>query len=371
MRVAAVELSRLELTLDVPMLTSAGTHARRPLLLVRVETDEGVGYGECSALLEPHYTEEYADGAELVLAEHLLPRLAERASFEDAAAAMAHLAVVRGHRMAKAAIEMALLDAELRAGGISLAEHLGASTATVLAGANLGIGEPEVVLDAVAAVAALGYRRVKCKIAPGHDVEIVVAVRDAFPDLVVSVDANGAYDLGNAEHLTALEQLDGLGLAAIEQPLGPDDLLGHARLAALLETPIVLDESIPSAAVLEVALELGACDGVSVKTARLGGIEIARRVHDRCVEVGVHLSIGGMLESGVGRAAALAVAAMPGFDLPGDLGASDRYFATDLTRPHELDEGRLAVPSGPGLGVVPDEDVVGTLRVRSRTFISS
>jgi O-succinylbenzoate synthase len=202
-------------------------------------------------------------------------------------------------------------------------------------------------------------------------VAIVAAVRAAFPDLVVSVDANGAYDLARREDYTALRELDEYGLAALEQPLNADDLLGHARLVRELKTTVVLDESIPTSGALDVALALGACDGVSVKLARLGGIGAAVRVHDRCLAAGVHLTIGGMLESGIGRAAAIALGALAGFDLPGDLGASDRYFAPDLTAPHLLVEGELAVPVGPGLGVELDDAAIAAARVRSQHFSRS
>jgi O-succinylbenzoate synthase len=263
---------------------------------------------------------------------------------------------------------MALLDAELRAAGKSLASVLGAHRRVIPAGANLSLGPPDEVVAAAGAVVQLGYRRVKCKIAPGRDVTIVRAVRAAFPDLVLSVDANGAYDLERADDVAALRALDEYGLAVLEQPLRADDLLGHARLQAELATTVVLDESIPSFGALEMALALKACGGVSVKLARLGGIGAARRVHDRCVEAGVQLTIGGMLETGIGRAAAIALGAMNGFELPGDLGASDRYFVPDLTAPHLLVAGDLAVPSGPGLGVELDEAAIAAGRVRSQHF---
>ncbi len=358
MKIHAVELLRLDLTLRHTLATSAGEHHLRPVLLIVVHAEGVIGYGECEALLEPTYTEECADGAEAVLTSQLVPRLlagGELASIEEA---MGLLAAVRGHQMAKAGLEMALLDAELKLAGRSLAHYLGATSATVAAGANVSLGGADAVLAEVAEAVEAGYRRVKCKIAPGRDLESLAAVRSAFPDLVLSADANGAYLLADDSHRDRLRRIDRLGLAAIEQPLAPEDLLGHAELAAELDTPIVLDESVTSLAGLEIALLLGAADAVSVKAARLGGLLVGRAVHDRCRAAGVHLSIGGMLESGLGRAAALALGALPGFDLPGDLGASERYFAPDLTVPHLLHEGALAVPAGPGLGVAPLDEVV-------------
>ena len=369
MRIEAVEVSRLEMSLAHPLATSAGTHDRRPVLIVAVTLDGVRGIGECSALAEPTYTEEYADGAEAVLGAHLVPRLiAGGTTFDTLEQGLSRLDAVRGHAMAKAALEMALLDATCTASGCSLAEYLGAVTDRVDAGANVSLGEVPDVLAAVEKVVSAGYRRVKCKIAPGCDVAVVAAVREHFGELSVSVDANGAYRLADPGHVAALRALDGLGLVAIEQPLDPGDLVGHARLAAWADTPVLLDESITSLATLEQAIALKACDGVSVKPARLGGMLVARALAGRCRAEGLHLAIGGMLETGVGRAGALAVGALAGFDLPGDLGGSERYFVPDLTVAHQVHDGALSVPDGPGLGVALDEVVFSTACVRTRRF---
>jgi O-succinylbenzoate synthase len=278
------------------------------------------------------------------------------------------MAPVRGHAMAKAALEMALLDAYLRGEGRSLADYLGATQRSVPAGANIGIDTPAAAIDAIGQTLEAGYQRIKCKIAPGHDVDLLRAVRSEYPDLVLSADANGAYDLDNSDDVAALHKIDEFGLIALEQPLRPDDLVGHAKLTAELSTPVMLDESVTSIGSLNVALALDACRGVSVKPARVGGVLAARTIHDRCVAEGVHLAIGGMLETGIGRAAALAVAGMPGFDIPGDLGGSERYFSPDVTVPHELRDGQLEVPTGPGIGVEPLPAVISSARVRNRVF---
>ncbi|MCU1495743.1 MAG: hypothetical protein JWO62_3507 [Acidimicrobiaceae bacterium] len=368
-RVLAVELRRLELELVRSMSTSGGTHARRPVVLVRVETDLGAGWGECEALAAPTYTEEYADGTEQILAQWLVPMLLGGGrELEDSADAMRALEAVKGHRMAKAALEMALLDAELRDAGESLAKRLGATRREVAAGATVGTGSPETVVAAIAEAVAAGFARVKCKIAPGADVDPLRAVRAAFPDLELSVDANGAYRADLTADRIALDALDDLDLVAIEQPFEADDLVGHAELTARLRTPVLLDESVKSLGDLEAVLALHACDGVSVKPARLGGVLAARRVHDRCLAAGVHLSAGGMLETGLGRAVSLAVAALPGFDLPGDLGPSDRYFAPDLTVAHVLRDGMLLVPETPGIGAEPVAAVLEEATVRSTTY---
>ena len=372
MRILAVELRRLELELVTPLVTATGTHRRRPVILVHLETEGGGGDGECDALAEPNYTTEYADAAEAVLAGQLIPLLlagAGRAGeVGTAEEAFGRLAAVPGNPMAKAAVEMALLDAELRASGRSLAASLGVTRSSIPAGATVGIGSVAGVIDAARAAAACGYRRLKLKIAPGHDVGPLAALRRELPDMILVADANGSYDLADPDDRAALRAIDELGLAAIEQPLGAGDLAGSARLAGELATPVVLDESIDSPAAAEAALAARACAGVSVKPARLGGIGAAVRVHDACVAAGVHLSIGGMLEAGLARAATIAVGALHGFDLPGDIGASDRYFRPDVTAPHVLVEGELAVPAGMGLGVELDPGVVGAASARCRAF---
>ncbi len=369
MELRAVELRRLELELVRPIATSRGAHASRPVVLVRVETDVGEGWGECEALAEPRYVAEHADGAERMLAEHLVPRLfAARRTFAGAADACSVLDEVRGQQMAKAALEMALLDAELRASGESLARRIGASRASVRAGATVGDGPVAAVLDEAARAVEAGIVRLKCKVGAGHGIDHVAAVRAAYPEVALCVDANGSFSLGRAGDRDALRALDGLGLAAIEQPLAPDDLVGHARLVAELATPVVLDESICSPGELGSAIALRACDGVSLKAARLGGVLAAVAARDRCVRAGIGLLAGGMLETGLGRAASLAVAALDGVDLPGDLGPSERYFSPDLTAPHVVRGGHIAVPDAPGLGAEPLADVLASRTVRRATY---
>jgi O-succinylbenzoate synthase len=369
MRVRAIELLRLELDLRFPLRTSVGEHAHRPLLLLRVHTFDGAsGIGECSALAEPTYTEEYADGAEAVLRDHLIPRLLADGGATSAGEGVRRLDGVRGHAMAKAGLEMALLDAELSERGESLADYLGAKRPSIPAGANVSLGSPSSVSAEVKSVVEAGYRRVKIKIAPGADVAVVRAVRDAFPDLALSLDANGAYDLNREDHRVALLDLDAFGLVCLEQPLAPGDLVASAELCAMLETPVILDESIVRQSDFETAAALSALDGVSIKPARLGGVIAAKAMHDRAHALGLSCSIGGMLESGIGRAAAIALGALAGFDLPGDLGASDRYFVPDLTAPHTLVDGELIVPDGAGLGVLLDEEEIARATIRAQLF---
>jgi O-succinylbenzoate synthase len=255
--------------------------------------------------------------------------------------------------MAKATLENAVLDAELRAQGRSLASYLGAVRDRVVCGVSVGIApSSETLLEQVAGYLAEGYRRVKLKIQPGTDVVRVRAVREANPEILLSVDANAAYRLADVE---VFRELDAFGLLMVEQPLHHEDLVEHSRLQRQIRTDLCLDESIRSSADARAAIELGSCRIVNVKQGRVGGLLEARRVHDVAAELGVPVWCGGMLETGIGRSTNLALAALPNFTLPGDTSASSRYFAEDLTEPLVLGpDGTLPVPDGPGIGVDPD-----------------
>ena len=359
MKIVDVELRRIRLPLVTPFRTSFGTESERDVMLVRVTTPDAEGWGECVAMSEPLYSYEHVEGAQIVTREHLLPRMFATGDITAARVAEV-LSPVKGHPMAKAAVEMAVLDAELRTAGISFAAHLGAVRDSVDCGVSVGIFPtiPE-LLDEVAAYIDAGYRRVKLKIEPGWDVEPLRAVRERFgDDVLLQVDANTAYSLADARHLARLDHFD---LLLIEQPLPEDDVPGHAELAKHLRTPICLDESIVSARAAAQAISIGACSIVNIKAGRVGGYLEARRVHDVCAAHGVPVWCGGMLETGLGRAANVALAALPGFTLPGDTSASDRYFHRDVTEPFVLRDGQLSVPTGPGLGVTPDPDFLGEI----------
>ena len=361
-RIRSLELRLIALPLVRPFRTSFGEDTTKDAILLRLETDDAEGWGECVAGPEPGYSEEFNEEAWITLRDHLAPRILDTdVTADDLAKA---LAGVRGHPMAKATMEMALLDAELRAGGRSLAEHLGAERDRVACGVSVGITPTiEELLQQVEGYLSEGYQRIKLKIEPGTDVERVRAVRDANPDILLSVDANAAYALEDVDVFRALDELQ---LLMIEQPLFYEDLLQHAKLQAKIRTPLCLDESIRSAADAAAAIELGACRIVNIKQGRVGGLLEAKRVHDVAAAAAVPVWCGGMLETGIGRAANLALAGLPGFTLPGDTSASRRYFAEDLTDPFVLDEdGTMAVPTGPGLGVVPHPDRIerATLRL--------
>lgn len=360
--ITAVELRRIELPLVTPFQTSFGTWTFRDILLVRVMA-EGPGgpvdgWGECVAGTQPLYSSEYTAAAEDVARDHLLPRLLA-AGVRHAADVEGALAEVQGHRMAKAAVEAAVLDAELRAAGRSLAEHLGATAGRVPVGVSIGILP---TIDDLVETARRhldeGYARIKIKIKPGWDVEPCRRLRAGLGDgFGLQVDANAAYRPDDVEVLRALDEFD---LLLIEQPFPEERILDNVDLVAAIETPVCLDETIISEAVCEDVLRLGAADVINIKPGRVGGHLAGKRIHDRCLEAGVPVWHGGMLETGIGRAANLALAALPGFTLPGDISAAARYWNRDIvTEPAVLEaDGTIRVPTGPGIGVEVDLDVL-------------
>ena len=351
MKLTGVELRRVSMPLVAPFRTSFGTETTREAMLLRVVTADAEGWGECVAMADPLYSSEYVDAAVDVLRRFLVPALAQQGALTaiDVAPVLDRF---RGHRMAKAALEMGVLDAELRANDRPLARELGATRDRVPCGVSVGIMNsiPE-LLDAVEGYLAAGYVRIKLKIEPGWDIEPVAAVRERFgDDVLLQVDANTAYSIGDARHLA---QLDAFDLLLIEQPLDEEDVLGHAELSKQVRTPICLDESITSARAAADAIRLGACTIINIKAGRVGGYLEARRIHDVCRAHGVPVWCGGMLETGIGRAANVALAALPGFTLPGDTSGSDRYYRMDVTDPFVVRDGHLDVPTGPGIGVDP------------------
>lgn len=350
-RVRAIELYLIGLPLVRPFRTSFGTDTHKECILARVEIDGAQGWGESVVGVDPGFSEEFNEGAWLVIRDFLAPALF--AAGEVTADGLADVfAAVRGNPMAKATLINAFVDAELRAADRSLASYLGSVRGRVNCGVSVGIAETtEGLLGQVEGYLAEGYQRIKLKIEPGLDVERVAAVRAAHPNIALSVDANAAYRLADADVFRALDAYD---LLMIEQPLHYDDLADHAKLQAQIRTDLCLDESIRSAADAAAAIELGSCRIVNIKQGRVGGVLEARRVHDVAREAGVPVWCGGMLETGVGRALNIVLASLPGFTLPGDTSASARYFADDITEPFEMDpDGTMAVPQGPGIGVAP------------------
>ena len=364
MRTDAAVLRQVAMPLKFRFRTSFGETTTKSFLLLELVSEGLSGWGECVAEDGPFYSPETVGTAEHVLTRFLMPLVVgkEIASAEafDAAAAR-----VRGNRMAKAAVETALRDLFAKKDGVSLSRALGGTRSAIEVGVSLGIS-PTVAetVESVRKHVSQGYRRIKLKIEPGTDVERVRAVREAFPDIALTVDANAAYTPATADRIRAL---DPFGLDYIEQPLHHEDLLAHAALAKTLKTPICLDESIRSADDARAAVALGACRVINVKIGRVGGHGEALRIHEVAREAGVPLWCGGMLEAGVGRAQNVAVASLPGFEKPGDTSSSSRYFDEDIVAPPlEAVDGLMPVPTGPGIGVEVRRDVLSRVTVSQK-----
>jgi O-succinylbenzoate synthase len=365
-RVRSLELRLVAIPLVRPFRTSFGESTEKVCVIARIETDDALGWGECVSDVEPNFSEEWNDGAWNVIRDFLAPAMFA-AGDVDVERLASVFAFVRGNPMAKATLENAVLDAELRAQGRSLASYLGAVRDRVVCGVSVGIASStDVLLEQVGGYLAEGYLRIKLKIEPGTDVERVRAVREAYPEILLSVDANAAYRLTDVEVFRALDEF---GLLMVEQPLHHEDLWEHSLLQREIRTDVCLDESIRSAADARAAIELGSCRIVNIKQGRVGGLLEAKRVHDVAAEHGVPVWCGGMLETGIGRSTNLALAALPNFRLPGDTSATSRYFAEDLTEPLVLEaDGTLPVPNGPGIGVDPDQARLEAATRRTERF---
>jgi O-succinylbenzoate synthase len=349
LRIERVEVRRVTLPLRFPFETSFARTTAKRFLLVSVFADGLAGHAECVADVDPYYLPETNDTALHVMRDFLVPA-AFALDVGDPRDVLPALARVRGHEMAKAAVEMAVWELWARREGVPLWRLLGGRGGEVDAGVSVGLQKDDAaLLERVEAEVAAGYRRVKVKIKPGRDVDLVAAVRARFPRLPLMVDANSAYTLADAD---LLAELDRFSLTMIEQPLGWDDIVDHAALQRRLGTPVCLDESIRSGEDARRALDVGACRVVNVKVGRVGGFAGALAVHDACRARRVPVWCGGMLESGIGRLANVHLQTLPGFTLPGDTSASARYFDEDLVDPPVTvsPKGRIAVPEGPGIG---------------------
>jgi O-succinylbenzoate synthase len=366
MRIETIELREIQLRLRERFEISSGAMQDRRVLLVRLQGGGTEAWGECVAAESPGYSYETVDTAWTVLTDYLVPRVLDR-DLEDARDLLSGAPWVRGHRMAKAGLEMAGWGLEARRRGVGLVELLGAERRPVPVGVSIGIQPSnEALVEKIRGYVDEGYARIKIKIKPGRDVEMLQAARSAFPDTPLMADANSAYTL---EDVSRLKALDELGLMMIEQPLGYDDLLQHSRLQAQLDTPICLDESIRSVGDAELALEIDAGRIINIKPGRVGGFASSRTIHDLCVERGVPVWCGGMLESGVGRAYNVALATLPGFVLPGDISASRRYWEEDIVEPEfVVEDGAMAPPEGPGIGVRLKRDMVEALTQRVEVY---
>ena len=363
MRIDQVGIRYIQLPLVHPFETSFGREEERETSLVTVRSEVLTGWGEAATSAGPWYEYETVETSWHVLRDFLGPRLVGQdvATAQDAAKLMMP---VRGHNLAKMGVEAAIWDLLGQAEGRSVSMLLGGTRETVPVGVSIGVQDsvPDLI-NRIDDFLADGYSRVKIKIRPGWDVDVVRQVRKRFPDLSLMVDANSAYSLDDAKLLAALDEFD---LLMIEQPLAHDDLVDHAELQRRLRTPVCLDESVPSLAAARAALALGSGRIINIKPGRVGGLTVARDIHDLCRTRDVPVWCGGMLETGIGRAHNVALASLPGFCLPGDISASARYFHQDLVEPAFVvnPDGTMTVPLGPGMGVkvMPDRVESATRR---------
>jgi len=362
-RIERIELHHVAMPLVHPFETSFGRQSIRPCILVEVHGKGLIGWGECTVDDGPWYAYETIDTAWHMLRDFLIPAVLGR-TIASPGEVVAKFASIRGHPMARAALEDAVWDLLAKGASVSLAGALGGQRTRVPVGVSVGI---EATVDAqlkqVERYVALGYGRVKLKIKPGWDVVPVRAVREAWPDLALQVDANSAYTPADSEMFKELDQFD---LLLIEQPLHHDDIVDHARLQAMLKTPICLDESIHSPEHARWALDIDACRVINIKVNRVGGLTAARQIHDLCTERGVPVWCGGMLETNVGRSLNLALASLPNFRLPGDISASARYYEEDLAEPNFClnPDSTITVPDMPGIGVHVLPDRLAHYRLR-------
>lgn len=366
MRITKAVLRELPLQLkELFEISSGGTQDRR-IVLLTLEADGVEGWSECVAGEKPGYSYETTDTAWHILTRWLLPALMKLEA--DDYRTLVPAPWLRGHPMARAAVEMALWDLEAKRRGVTLRELLGGVADAVAVGVSIGIQKTDAALrDRIDRYLAEGYRKIKIKIKPGRDVSMLGAVRARFPDAPIMADANSAYTLpDDLERLAAMDDFD---LMMIEQPLSHDDLLDHAALQRRIETPVCLDESIRSHADVRLAVQLGSGRIVNIKPGRVGGFGSSLAIHDACRAAGWPVWCGGMLESGIGRAHNVALASLPGFTLPGDISNSRRYWTEDIVFPEfEMADGLMPVPEGPGIGVTPRTERIEGLTTRMEVF---
>ena len=356
MAIERIELRQIAMPLLHPFETSFGRTTLRQIIFVRLVDSDGVeGWGECVAGEEPTYSEEWTETAWATIEQLLAPLALKSTSF-------AH---IRGNRMAKAAIETAQWDLEARRNHAPLATTLGGTRSEIASGVSIGLQDSiDGLLRKIEAEVAAGYQRIKIKIKPGRDIELLAAVRSRFPDIPLMADANSAYTLADT---SLLRRFDAFNLTMVEQPLAHDDFADHARLQQEIETPVCLDESIRSAADARLAIDMGACRIINLKIGRVGGHAESKEIEKMCRERGIGLWCGGMLEAGIGRAHNIAIASLPGVTMPGDVSATARYWAEDIVEPPVTvsAHGTIAVPTGPGIGFDVQLDRIERLTVRS------
>ncbi|HAQ08281.1 MAG TPA: o-succinylbenzoate synthase [Bacillus bacterium] len=367
MKLKSVHLYVIKMPLKQPFMTHLGTVTERDAIIVEVEGLDGVvGYGEGVAFTSPWYTEETVKSSYHVLKDFLIPILKEK-TFGHPSEATALFSVIRRNHMAKAAIETALWDLRAKRDGVSLAKLLGGTKEAIPSGVVVGNPVLPEAIKQIEAYLMQGFKRVKIKISPENDFQLISGIRKHFPDLQLMADANSAYSLRDAERLKALDEFD---LLMIEQPLGYDDIIDHAALQAQISTPICLDESIVSFDDARKAIELGSCKIINIKIGRVGGLGDAKRIHDYCLSKGIPVWAGGMIEFGISRAHNMALASLPGFTIPGDISGSDRYWDEDIIEPEiNVQNGEIKIPDKPGIGFELNRKRLREVLVKEESFI--
>ena len=364
-----LELREIELPLKAPFETSFGTALERRILIVRVmDADGASGYGECTAPETPFFNHETTETAWMIIKKFIAPMLA-KSSVKTAAEVSATLAPIRGNRMAIGAVETAVWDLEAKRANLPLWRHLGGTRDEINCGVSIGLQKSaEILLEKVTREIESGYQRIKLKIKPGQDIELVKTIRSHFPDILLSVDANSAYELERDAEL--FRKLDDYDLLMIEQPLAAGDLVDHAKLQKRLKTPICLDESITSLRDARHALELESCRIINIKLGRVGGHTEARAIQNFAAARNIPVWCGGMLESGIGRAHNIAMSTLPNFALPGDVSASARYWEEDIIEPPVVvsPHGTISVPTNHGIGYEVKENLIKTLAVKRESI---
>ena len=367
MRLRKITLREIHMPLIAAFQTSFGETSLRRMLLLELDADGAIGWGECTAGEDPYYSYETVETAWHILRDFLWP-IVKYKEFASAAELWDLLSRVRGHNMAKAALETALWDAEAKQKSLPLAKLLGGTRDEISAGVSIGI-QPDIatLLAKVEKELAAGYQRIKIKIKPANDVAPARALREKFPRIRLMVDANSAYRLEDAP---LLKKLDAFYLIMIEQPLGHDDIYSHAALQRQLDTPICLDECIHDIEHARAAIEIGACKIINMKLGRVGGHTAASKIHDLCQAKSIPVWCGGMLESGIGRAHNIAMSTLPNFTLPGDVSASRRYWTEDIIEPEVevTPRGTIKVPTVPGIGYAPRLDRIESLTRRKEVL---
>jgi o-succinylbenzoate synthase len=367
LNIDAIHLREINMPLAHPFETSFGLTTSRRILLIELESDGLTAWGECVAGEHPYFSDETIDTAWIVTEAELAPRLFD-ADIERGGSCPSIFGQVRGHRMAKAALENAVWDLEAQVERVSLAELLGGTRSVISCGVSIGIQpSPAHLMDKIATEVAAGYQRIKLKCKPGWDTAIFESVRDRWPDITLSCDANSAYRMKDLDHLA---DWDRFNLLMIEQPLWYDDFYFHSMLQKRLETPICLDESIRNRRDALAAIDMESCRIINIKVGRVGGFSEAIAVHKAAEERGIPVWCGGMLETGIGRSHNIALSSLPNFSLPGDVSASSRYWTQDIIEPAVTvnSKGEIVVPTAVGRGFEVQRDRIEALTVRRQTL---